>query len=111
MATITITRDLTARGAGYVSPLIPVFVRNSIEFSVVGTEEEILGSYATVKAGEYEFRTVKTIINGYTHNHIIDLSGVLPFLMDRTAYTEVGQALTASPEITIPYSYCIITTT
>lgn len=102
MATITITRDLTKRTPTNVSLLIPAFVRNSIAFDVVGLAAEILGSYATVKIGAYEFRTVKTVINDTIHLHVIDLSNVLASLLTTSMYTVIdAELLTYTPTITI----------
>ena len=93
MATITITRDLTARAVDKISTLIPVFVRNSIAFNVSGLDTEILNSYATVKIGAYEFRTVKTVISGTAHTHIIDLSNILPVLIKAINYYVIDPEL------------------
>ena len=93
MATITIKRDLTVRAVDKISTLIPVFVRNSIAFNVVGLAAEILGSYATVKIGAYEFRTVKTVMNGTIHLHVIDLSNVLASLLTTSMYTDIEPEL------------------
>lgn len=102
MATITITRDLTKRTPTNVSLLIPAFVRNSIAFGVVGLDAEILGSYATVKIGDYEFRAVKTIISGTNHLYVIDLSSVFASLLTTSMYTVIdAELLTYTPTITI----------
>ena len=102
MATITITRDLTKRTPTNVSLLIPAFVRNSIAFGVVGLDAEILGSYATVKIGDYEFRAVKTIISGTNHLYVIDLSNVFASLSTTSMYTVIdAELLTYTPTITI----------
>jgi len=93
MATITIERDLTVRAVDKISTLIPVFVRNSIAFNVYGLDAEILGSYATVKIGAYEFRTVKTVMNGTIHLHVIDLSNVLASLLTTSMYTDIEPEL------------------
>jgi len=102
MATITITRDLTERSVDKISTLIPVFVRNSIAFNVVGLDAEILNSYATVKIGDYEFRAVKTIISGTNHLYAIDLSNVLASLLTTSMYTVIdAELLTYTPTVTI----------
>ena len=93
MATITIISDLTVRADDKISTLIPVFVRNSIAFNVSGLDTEILNSYATVKIGAYEFRTVKTVISGTGHTHIIDLSNILPVLIQAINYYVIDPEL------------------
>ena len=102
MATITITRDLTERSVDKISTLIPVFVRNSIAFNVVGLAAEILGSYATVKIGDYEFRAVKTILNGTTHIYNIDLTSTLINMMQLDLFDTIEvELLTKTQVITI----------
>ena len=102
MATITITRDLTKRSVDKISTLIPVFVRNSIAFRVVGLAAEILGSYATVKIGDYEFRAVKTILNDTTHIYNIDLTSTLINMMQLDLLDTIEvELLTKTQVITI----------
>ena len=101
MATITITRDLTYRGLG-TSSLVPIFVRNSMEFTVNGTDAEIFGSYATVKIGAYEYRCIKTIVTSTEHTYIIDITSILSSLMEIvSSYDYTEGILTYSPSIEV----------
>ena len=100
MATITIERDLTIRQAGEISTLIPIFVRNSIEFNVSGAD--ITGTYATVLIGSYEFRAVQTIFNSSLHLYAIDLTSILINIMATTALNTIEpELLTVTTTISI----------
>jgi len=102
MATITIERDLTVRQVGEISTLIPIFVRNSIAFMVDGAAADILGSYATVLIGSYEFRAVKTILNYTTHIYNIDLTSTLINMMQLDLLDTIEvELLTKTQVITI----------
>lgn len=79
MATITITRSLLSQGAVEDINLISAFHRNSMTFDV--ERGSLVGTYATVNIGGYEFRAVKTATVGTTDSYIIDITSILPNLL------------------------------
>jgi len=79
MATITVTRSLLSQGAQDDLYLISAFQRNSMEFTV--ERGVLVGTYATVLVGTFEFRAVKTGTVGTTDSYIIDVTTVLPNLL------------------------------
>ena len=72
MATITITRNINPSG----SILVSVFVRNSMEFRCERGSE--VGTYATFKFGNYEFRAIKQYTYSTFDDYIIDVTSILP---------------------------------
>ena len=72
MATITITRNINSND----SVLVSVFQRNSMAFRCERGSE--VGTYATVKFGNYEFRAIKEYIYSTYDDYIIDVTSILP---------------------------------
>ena len=72
MAAITITRNINSND----SVLVSVFQRNSMEFSCERGSE--VGTYATVKFGNYEFRAIKKDTYSTFDEYIIDVTSILP---------------------------------
>ena len=75
MATITIMRSLLSQGADEDLYLISAFQRNSMEFTV--ERGSLVGTYATVLIGAFEFRAVKTGTVGTTDSYIMDVTTIL----------------------------------
>ena len=72
MAAITITRNINSND----SLLVSVFQRNSMEFRCERGSE--VGTYATVKFGNYEFRAIKKATYLTFDEYIIDVTSILP---------------------------------
>jgi len=72
MAAITIIRNINSDD----SVLVPIFQRNSMEFRCERGSE--VGTYATVKFGNYEFRAIKEYIYSTYDDYIIDVTSILP---------------------------------
>ena len=99
MATIEVTRSLLSQGAQDDLYLISAFQRNSMEFTV--ERGVLVGTYATVLVGTFEFRAVKTATVGTTDSYIIDVTTVLPNLLAIPDKDYVTTFLTSTQSVTI----------
>ena len=99
MAAITITRSLLSQGAQEDLYLISAFQRNSMEFDV--ERGSLVGTYATVLIGAFEFRAVKTVTVGTTDSYFIDVTSILPNLLPMPDKDYVTTSLTSTQSITI----------
>lgn len=76
MATITIIRNLLEQGGDENVQLLSAFQRNSMEFNV--ERGALVGTYATVLIGAFEFRAVRMGTSGTTDSYIMDVTTILP---------------------------------
>lgn len=95
MATITIIRNINSND----SLLVSVFQRNSMEFRCErGTE---VGTYATVKFGNYEFRAIKQNTYLTFDEYIIDVTSILPNMSTIPLFIDNLQTVQIVPVINL----------